>query len=83
MTNAKKAAIIAFINAALALAVAFNLAFTDVQQGAVSVFVNSALGLWVALTYKNSPMRIPEDSLVIGAGGEILHDDMDLREPMA
>lgn len=60
MTNAKKAAIIAFVNAALAVAVTFGLPLSEVQIGALGVLVNAGLGLYVALSYKNSPMRVPE-----------------------
>ena len=75
MTNAKKAAIIAFVNAVFALALTFDLPISDSQQGALGLFVNAVLGLYVAMTYKDSPMRIPE--------GASLDDFSDVREPMA
>lgn len=60
ITNAVKAGIIALVNAALGLLVAFDVALSQLQQGAVLAFVNAALALWVSLTYKDSPKRIPD-----------------------
>lgn len=60
MTNATKAAIIAVVNAALGVALAFDLPVTDQQMAAINVFVNAALGVWVALTYKDSAKRLPD-----------------------
>lgn len=60
MTNATKALVIAFLNAATLAAVAFGLSLSDAQLVAVSAVENSGLALWVGLTYKNSPKRIPD-----------------------
>lgn len=60
MTNATKAAIIAVVNAALGLLVAFDVALTQAQTGAILTLANAALGLWVGLTYKDSAKRIPD-----------------------
>lgn len=60
MTNAVKANVIALVNAALALVVAFGVDLSDKQQVALVGLVNAALSLWVVLTYKNSPKRIPD-----------------------
>jgi hypothetical protein len=60
MTNATKAAIIAAVNAALGLAIAFGVNLSDVQQAAITTAVNTGLALWVALTYRNSPRRTPD-----------------------
>ena len=60
MTNASKASIIALLNAALGLAIAFDVPLSDVQQNAIMVFGNAALALWVGLTYKSSQKRIPD-----------------------
>ena len=59
MTNAIKAGIIAALNAAFGVAVAFGAPLTADQIGAVMGFANVALALVVLLTYKNSPRRIP------------------------
>ena len=60
MTNATKATVIALVNAAFALAVAFDVVLTEAQQGAIIAFVNVALAAYVGLTYKDSPKRIPD-----------------------
>ncbi len=60
MTNATKAAVIAAVNATLGLLIAFNVALTATQQGAIVTFVNTGLALWIAVTYKDSPKRIPD-----------------------
>jgi hypothetical protein len=60
LTNATKAAIIAAVNAALALVLAFGVPVTDLQTAAITGFANTILGLWVAFTYKNSPKRVPD-----------------------
>lgn len=60
MTNSLKAGIIAALNGAFGVAIAFDVPLTEIQIGAINVFVNAILGLWVALTYKNSPSRIPD-----------------------
>jgi hypothetical protein len=60
MTNATKALIIAVINAALGLVIAFGVSLSGTQQGAIVTAVNAALALIVALTYKASPKRIAD-----------------------
>ena len=60
MTNATKATVIAVLNAALGLAVAFGVPLTETQTGAILAFGNAALALVVGLTYKSSPARIPD-----------------------
>ena len=60
MTNATKAAVIAALNTALGLAVAFGAPLTETQTGAILAFGNALLALVVGLTYKNSPARIPD-----------------------
>lgn len=60
MTNATKALIIAVVNAGFGVVQAFDVPLTDKQIGALMVFANAALALVVALTYKQSPKRIPE-----------------------
>lgn len=64
MTNAVRAAIIAAVNAVLSLLLAFGVGVSDAQVAAIGVTVNALLGLWVALTYKDSPARIPDGSFV-------------------
>lgn len=62
LTNANKGAVIVAVNSLLILLQAF---FPDMisqeQRAAVEGFVNAILGTWLALTYKDSPRRIPED----------------------
>lgn len=60
MTNATKALVVAFVNAALGLVVSFGVNLTDAQQASIIAVVNTGLALWVALTYKNSPARTPD-----------------------
>jgi len=60
MTNATKALLIAALNSALGLAVAFGVELSDAQVAALLGFGNAALALVVALTYKNSPTRTPD-----------------------
>lgn len=64
MTNAVRAAIIAAVNAVLSLLLAFGVGVSDAQVAAIGVTVNALLGLWVALTYKDSPTRIPDGAFV-------------------
>jgi hypothetical protein len=59
-TNATKATIIALVNAAFALAIAFDIVLTQAQQGAILAFVNAGLAAYVGITYKDSPKRIAE-----------------------
>lgn len=61
MTNAIKAAIIAFVNSILGALPAFGVPLTDVQSAALVLIVNTGLSLWIVLTYKNSPTRIPDE----------------------
>jgi uncharacterized membrane protein len=68
ITNATKAGIIAAVSPVVALAVEIAVIFgaevTAEQTATITVaatgFVNAMLGLWVALTYKNSPKRLPD-----------------------
>jgi len=60
MTNTTKATIIATLNTALGLAVAFGLNLTDIQAGAILASGNALLGLIVLATYKQSAKRIPD-----------------------
>lgn len=59
MTNALKAGIVAFANAILAALPLFGVPLNEAQIAALALIVNTGLGIWVALTYKNSPARIP------------------------
>lgn len=60
MTNATKAQAAIFINSVFAAVVIFGL-LSDVKAGALGLVANAALGLYVAITYKDSPKRIPDD----------------------
>lgn len=61
LTNATKAAVVAAVNAALAVIESFNAYdLSDAQRGAVLGAVNAAFVLWIALTYRQSPKRIPD-----------------------
>lgn len=64
MTNSTKALVIAAVNALLGLAVSFGVDLTTEQVGAILAVANSLGALAVALTYKNSPKRIPDGSFV-------------------
>lgn len=64
MTNSTKAAIIAVLNAALGLLIAFGVPVTETQTAAILALGNSVLALWVGLTYKNSPTRVPDNGFV-------------------
>jgi hypothetical protein len=57
MTNATKAQIIAFVNAALVLILAFGVDISDQQQAAITGAVNALLALWVGVTYEMSHKR--------------------------
>ena len=59
MTNASKALVIAFLNADLAVALAFGIPLTTTQLGAIGAAVNAGLSLWVGVT-RNSPQRKPK-----------------------
>lgn len=59
MTNATKAVIIALANELLALLIAFGVELSDAQTAAIAGTLNAFLVLYVAVTYKNSPKRIP------------------------
>ena len=68
MTNAAKGGILAGLNllatAILSTLVAFNVPLSDAQQAAISGLVYATLNvaalIFLALTYKNSPARIPK-----------------------
>ncbi len=61
LTNATKAQIIIFVNALLGLLVAFGVDFSDAQRVAITTTVNAGLSVWVGFTYKDSPLRVPDD----------------------
>jgi hypothetical protein len=61
LTNATKAALISFLNAALGLAVVFGADLSEEQIGAILTAANAFLGLYVALTYQLSPKRVPDE----------------------
>jgi len=61
LTNATKAALISFLNAALGLAVVFGADLSEAQIGAILAAANAVLGLYVALTYQLSPKRVPDE----------------------
>lgn len=64
-TNAVKAAVISFVNAAVALAIALAVMLgwsPDVTQlavvtGSIDTLVNAGAVLWILLTYRDSPAR--------------------------
>lgn len=60
LTNATKAQIIVVLNTVIALLVAFGIDLSTEQSAAITTAVNAVLGLWIALTYKDSPKRIPD-----------------------
>jgi hypothetical protein len=57
ITNATKAQLIAAINAALGLLIAFNVTLTQAQLGAIDVAANAVLALIVAITFTQSSKR--------------------------
>ncbi len=59
LTNATKAQLAVFINSVVSAIVIFGL-LTDIQAGALGLVANSALGVFIAMTYQNSPKRVPE-----------------------
>lgn len=61
LTNATKAAIIVAVNTVLLLLQAFNVPVTDAQSALIGLSINSLLGVYVALTFKDSPKRLPDD----------------------
>ena len=63
MTNSTKALIIATINALFGVAIAFGVHVTVDQVGAILTAVNAAGALAVALTYKRSTKRIPDEGI--------------------
>jgi hypothetical protein len=63
MTNATKALLIAFLNADLALALAFGIPLSTNQIGACGAAINAGLSLWVGIT-RNSPQRKPKQRSV-------------------
>jgi hypothetical protein len=62
LTNASKAQVIAVVNAALGLVIAFGVNMTSAQQVSITTLVNAVLALWVGITYKASPRRTPDRS---------------------
>lgn len=61
MTNAVKAAVVAAVNAVLAVIESFDVySLSDEQRGAILGLVNAGFLVWIALTYKASPKRIPD-----------------------
>jgi hypothetical protein len=67
LTNATKAQVIAVVNGALGLLIAFGVTLTDAQQVAITTTVNALLALWVGATYKASPRRTPDEPAVAAA----------------
>lgn len=65
MTNTTKALIIAAVNALFGVAVAFGVGISPEQVGAILTALNAVGGLVVALTYKRSAKRIPDDGFVV------------------
>lgn len=61
ITNATKAHVIAVVNAALGVLVAYGDLTSD-QQVAIIGAVNSVAAAWIALTYKKSRKRFQADS---------------------
>ena len=66
MTNNVKAQIIVAVNSVLSLLVLLGVPLSQEQQAGVAVAVNAILGAYVALTYKNSPKRVPDGIEVYG-----------------
>lgn len=64
MTNAQRAAITTWIQSIVALAALFVPGLTDAMQLGIMALSTSTLTMWVALTYKDSPTRINDDSAV-------------------
>ncbi len=62
MTNAQRAAITTWVQSIVALAALFVPGLTDAMQIAIMAASTSTLTLWVALTYKDSPTRMDDDS---------------------
>jgi hypothetical protein len=62
MTNAQKAAITTWVQSLIALAALFVPGLTDAMQIAIMAASTSTLTLWIALTYKDSPTRMNDDS---------------------
>ena len=60
LTNATKAVILAVVNSALGLAVAFGAPLTETQTGAIFALANAIAALIVLVTYKDSKKRIPD-----------------------
>ena len=65
MTNTTKALIISVLNAGMGLAMSFGLAITTAQSGAILLFANAVGALVVALTYKRSAKRIPDNGFAV------------------
>lgn len=64
MTNAQKAAITTWIQSVVALAALFIPGLTDAIQIGIMALSTSTLTMWIALTYKDSPTRMNDDSAV-------------------
>lgn len=62
MTNAQRAAITTWVQSLVALAALFIPGLTDAMQVAIMAASTSTLTLWIALTYKDSPTRVADDS---------------------
>lgn len=62
MTNTTKAILISVLNGALGVAVAFGVPLTGTQAGAILAFGNAVGALIVAVTYKQSRKRLPDEA---------------------
>lgn len=60
LTNANKGAVILAVNAVLYLLVGFGIPITNEQMGLIGGAVNALMGAYLALTYQDSPKRLPE-----------------------
>lgn len=54
MTDALRGAIVALVNAAGALVIAFHVALTDTQLAAISALVNAMLVVWLLARHKQT-----------------------------
>jgi hypothetical protein len=61
VTNATKALLLAVLNAALGVAIVFGAPLTSAQTGAIVTLGNAVGALAVALTYKRSRKRRPDN----------------------
>ncbi len=60
LTNANKGAVILAVNAVLYMLVGFGVPLSSEQVGLVGGAVNALMGAYLALTYQDSPKRLPE-----------------------